>query len=845
MKQSYYLLLSFILFSLIFIGSVRASTTDTIGATDGTTNFDGYVNWYKITASASGDLETLGINIGTTGSGHVRLALYSGNATTPQNLLVETGSTALNVGWNDISATGVSIVTSTVYWLSYQQDSGAVKVQYSSSVDTRWYFTSAYTTFPNPALPEASQNNYIPNLRMVYSSGLPSSIALSASPSFSFQYPALSVVSCARIVGSTSQTLTLYRNGTNVASGTSSPQSDIQASLDAGAYNYTCTISAGGGYTANITKQDLIITPSSSAVTVIPTPSYTFGAGTSSKVYCQRLIGDNLMTLYRNGTVKAYSTSGATSVISENTTLPAGTYNYTCTMNASINYLASSEQATINVIPLESPSIAISVSPSVSFGYGTQSTVSCARVIGDSNSILTLYRDNVIVSTGTSSPQSETTILNGGVYNYTCYISSSGSYSDKWTNQNITVNKLTPSISISASPSSISCENTQTTVSCARITGNSNSILTLYRDGIAISTGTTSPQYETATLPINDYYYTCSISETNDYSSLTTSQLITITSAETPSLTYMINMNLTKDDNTWVDYECIPPSCHVTDTLAAGRAGSGPYNSYLRFKLMNGLPFIPTSILNANLCVYATTINYAVGGNMILNAYEVNDTAANSAWQQDTLSWANQPCYYASFGGFGAKCNVSSWDLDQFTESQVNITSIEKWFCFDVTQYAQRGLLRNDKSFTVIISNLTSHALNINANAYFASSRNGSTYSPRLNITFIPTNVFCGYNATQPVNENIPQNMTAGTYQYKFTNTIISSQGFVLLLLTFISAISCYFLNEEFTLYITSALTFLFGIILFFPLWIGVLGAIFGIIVAILTGKSSNIEIGR
>jgi len=132
---------------LVLYEGTGSPTTDTIG---GTTSHakpgTGLVQGFMVTASASGTLKTLGVNL-FAAAGNIRLALYSDNAATkPNALLCETVSTAAVNGWNDIvPSTLPSIVSGTNYWIGVQLDNANLDVYYLAAA--RSWYAKAYAAF--------------------------------------------------------------------------------------------------------------------------------------------------------------------------------------------------------------------------------------------------------------------------------------------------------------------------------------------------------------------------------------------------------------------------------------------------------------------------------------------------------------------------------------------------------------------------------------------------------------------------------------------------------------------------------------------------------------------------
>jgi hypothetical protein len=160
-----------ILFALVvflsFIASSVKATTDETGGISSNDYFAGYPYASPITASASGTLQTIGVNVASGGTGHIRVAIYNDNSNTPNNLLCESGSTALSgTGWIDVdvSSCSLSITTSTNYWLALQSDT--VSDRFYISAESAYQTAQSYGAFPNPFGGTTAGSR--PNMRMTY-----------------------------------------------------------------------------------------------------------------------------------------------------------------------------------------------------------------------------------------------------------------------------------------------------------------------------------------------------------------------------------------------------------------------------------------------------------------------------------------------------------------------------------------------------------------------------------------------------------------------------------------------------------------------------------------------------
>jgi hypothetical protein len=147
-------------------------TTDTTGgATNQNSGHVSYIKGCKVTASASGQIITLGFNKYGTISVNVRLALYSHDAGNdkPGSLLGETASfAAAAAGWYDQAPTSLpNIVQGTIYWIAFQYSNGNAWM-YSGTGGRRSQATYSFGAFPAtwPASSEYTVTIY--NLRMTY-----------------------------------------------------------------------------------------------------------------------------------------------------------------------------------------------------------------------------------------------------------------------------------------------------------------------------------------------------------------------------------------------------------------------------------------------------------------------------------------------------------------------------------------------------------------------------------------------------------------------------------------------------------------------------------------------------
>jgi lysophospholipase L1-like esterase len=165
------------IFAISNTTSVSASSyVDTIG----NTNYSGdwTVNcprFNPITASASGNLTTVGINV-LTASGNVIVSIYStynSSSKKCSGLLGQSASTPVTTGWNDlpVGAGNISMVQGVTYYLG-DEFSSTSAYNYLNYAGTQYYYGMFYGAFPDPTgtLTSAGATD---NMRIIYGNASP------------------------------------------------------------------------------------------------------------------------------------------------------------------------------------------------------------------------------------------------------------------------------------------------------------------------------------------------------------------------------------------------------------------------------------------------------------------------------------------------------------------------------------------------------------------------------------------------------------------------------------------------------------------------------------------------
>ena len=162
----------FIVTISLFAGLSHA-TSDFIGGSSGTENFGGTNQWYflPITASGSGTLQNVGINVSTP-SGTFTMGLWSDSAGAPNNLLGNSPVVSMSSGWNnEIIPGSVSITLGTTYWIGIDTSDAAAAI-FVAGFTTPTCVTAVltYPSYPSPptCVYQGPDSNY--NEQMTYGS---------------------------------------------------------------------------------------------------------------------------------------------------------------------------------------------------------------------------------------------------------------------------------------------------------------------------------------------------------------------------------------------------------------------------------------------------------------------------------------------------------------------------------------------------------------------------------------------------------------------------------------------------------------------------------------------------
>ena len=178
-----------------------STTTDTIGSAVNSIQPVVEIMGAPITASASGSLTSIGVNIKVaTSSPHIRLGLYSTLTGTPtfSGMMCQSNSTVAVVGWNDLAVSGCSVSVGVMYYPVIQADSSGLNMWLSNSNTTYYVAFGSYGSFPDPTGTLSSFTNTA-NMRITYFSATASQYLKA------LNFSSLNIPSSAPILGITVQ----------------------------------------------------------------------------------------------------------------------------------------------------------------------------------------------------------------------------------------------------------------------------------------------------------------------------------------------------------------------------------------------------------------------------------------------------------------------------------------------------------------------------------------------------------------------------------------------------------------------------------------------------------------
>ncbi|MFH1669889.1 MAG: Ig-like domain-containing protein [Candidatus Woesearchaeota archaeon] len=310
----------------------------------------------------------------------------------------------------------------------------------------------------------------------------------------------------------TAGSLTLYRDGTPV----SNPE---LTTLAVGQYNYTALNPGNENYTGSSETWSVTVDKAATSMTLTASPSWSETYGTATTINCSADNPEVTAQLHRNGTLVG---------IPDVQTLAANEYQYTCNASETQNYTGNTTSNTLTINKaVTTTSLFIDGSQAnTTVTYGATTNATATTTAGT----LTLYREGSPVS------NPEIDVLGAGSYNYTAVNAGNENYTGSSEAWSVTVDKAATSMTLTASPSWTETYGTATTVNCTA--DNPEVTPKLYRNGTLVG------MPDVQTLAANQYQYTCNASETQNYTSDSTSNTLTINKAASE-----VNLLLNGTDN--------------------------------------------------------------------------------------------------------------------------------------------------------------------------------------------------------------------------------------------------------------------------------------------------------
>jgi len=160
-----------VVLAMALLARPASATTDTVGGTTSTYVPASVHAWVTpITASASGPLQRLGINFNSA-SGNIVLGIYANSGGSPAALLASSSATAAMAGWNDLTVTGVSIVSGTQYWIGASGSADTNNVYYGNPAMSHYKDYTYNGALPNPWGEDNGPAVGFFNMRMTYGTG--------------------------------------------------------------------------------------------------------------------------------------------------------------------------------------------------------------------------------------------------------------------------------------------------------------------------------------------------------------------------------------------------------------------------------------------------------------------------------------------------------------------------------------------------------------------------------------------------------------------------------------------------------------------------------------------------
>jgi hypothetical protein len=625
------------------------SETATLGVADYTYRFNATIgtNW---TANSTGVTTALTISINTSTSDYMNLTLGVGTTGSETALTVEYPNTTNATGWYNSNAFVGPAPSFALYRNGGAVGSDTDNVELGAGTYVYVYNTSVntnYTTANKSFTLTVSQNSSNPvdlyfrnsteeykNQNMVVTYGTATNAT-------------------AAMVYSGRGSAELFRNTSNVTD-----ESGTNVTLAAAVYEYRANTTGNANYTENITGSTYYLTVNRATSTC----SLTFNAtssivyGTALNVTCTCTNPEGTANLYRDNS-NVSGTENNTGII-----LGAATYSYVCNVTQTTNYTNASNSSTFT-ITAASTSITLYLNgtswslPSTKV-YPNATNVNATINVSALQSSVVLYRNET-----SASGYSQEILLGVGVYNYTGYFAGNTNYTTSQTTQILTIGQGTPILTLTASPSWTPSDVTAATVTCSATSQNSEVTANLYKNGTNVNTLENGIAVMRAS---GAYNFTCNSTAGGNYTSNSTSNIMTVTGTKGSIEGYIFLRNSTT----------VPSGTVNAYISGTGNSRGIEPSGYFKFENLNPATYT-VSVSGAGYYGNSTSVSVTAGGTANANMtilgpenynFTLPDQSTHSFW---TSGWHN---FWLSTRPFTSVTNYNFTSL--FSSINGNYTAI-------------------------------------------------------------------------------------------------------------------------------------------------------------------------
>jgi len=347
-----------------------------------------------------------------------------------------------------------------------------------------------------------------------------------------------------------------------------------------------------------------------------PTQNYQFNVTWTDNAAISAMRFEHNFT----GTPTNYSQNGSVGIeyYYNYTPLAVGTYYWKSYANDTSNNTNSTPQFSY-VVNRAISTCSLTLTPLSPQTYGTSVNASCS--CNNPETLTKLYRNGTDI---TATENNTLTILPAGAWFYNCTVNQTQNYTSAQNTSTYTINKATPVLTLNISPSATVTYGTTTNVSC---TANTPQVTPqLYRNGTLMS----NPDVQT--LAAGTYNYTCNNTATQNYTSTSTSQLLTVNKANsTVNLTLNSvdgDITITVNQTVNITGYVVTPSTGYIELYQNGtliNSGNSPLTNITNYS---------TSGLRNITIIYNATQNYT-------SSFETHFINVTTAADTTPPTWSN------------------------------------------------------------------------------------------------------------------------------------------------------------------------------------------------------------